>query len=110
MRNAAGKFNHFQPALHIALTVGNHLAMFGRQHGRQVVHIGFQQFLKLKHHPRAALRIGGGPIGLHFFRGLHGGVNIISPAEADTGLHLAGIWVENIAVALGRATRYFSAD
>jgi hypothetical protein len=66
---AAGEFDDFDPALDVALGVGQHLAVFGREQlGQAVVFFG-GQLQKFEHHPRAALRVGGRP-GRHFSRSL----------------------------------------
>ena len=96
MRDTAGKLNHFQPTLHISLAIGNHLSMLRRQKRRQLIHIIFEQIFEFKHDAGAPLRIGGGPFGLHFFGRFHGCRNIVSAAQANVGLHLARIGVENL--------------
>ena len=64
MRRAEAEFRHFQPADDVALGVGNGLAVFAGQRLGQLVHVTVQQFDELHQHPRALLRIGGGPAGL----------------------------------------------
>src|SRR3546814_1222655 len=64
MRRGAGEFDDVEPALDVAARVGDHLAMLGRQHLRELVHMGFDEALEFEHHARAALRVGRGPRGL----------------------------------------------
>ena len=61
MRDAAGELDHLEPALDVALGVGEGLAVLGRQEPREIVVLGLDQLEELEHHARAALRIGGGP-------------------------------------------------
>src|SRR3546814_3194794 len=61
MRDAAGEFDDFEPALDVAPGVGDDLAVFGRQQVRQLVHVLFDQHLEVEHHPRTPLRIDCGP-------------------------------------------------
>jgi hypothetical protein len=96
MRDAAGEFDHFEAALDVALGVGDHLAMFGAEQVRQLVHVLFDQRLEGEHHAGAALRVGRGPAGLG---GLGGGDRLVEiglGAERDPGLDLAGVRVEHL--------------
>ena len=61
MRDAATEFDDLQPALDVALGIGDYLAMFGREHLGKLVHIGLYQPLIFEHHPRAPLGIHCGP-------------------------------------------------
>ncbi len=97
MRNAAAEFDDLQPALDIALTVGNYLAMFGAEQMRQLVHIGFDQPLEFEHHPRPPLRIGRRPARLRGKRGLHRQLQRRRIAQRHTRLNAAIIGVEHIA-------------
>ena len=97
MRDAAGELDDFQPALDVALGVGDDLAVLGREQLGQLVHVGFDQPLELEHHPRAALRVGRGPARL---RGLGGGdraSQVGGGAEADLGLDPALVGIEDVA-------------
>jgi hypothetical protein len=76
VRDAAAEFDDLEPALDVALGVGDHLAMLGRQQVRELVHVRFDQRLEVEHHARAALRVG--------HARLHGaGIGIVDIAEAD---------------------------
>src|SRR3546814_9365307 len=57
MRRGAGEFDDVEPALDVAARVGDHLAMLGGQHLRELIHIGFDEALEFEHHARAALRV-----------------------------------------------------
>jgi len=57
MRNAAGEFDHLEPALDVALGVGNGLAVLAGQKLGEFVIVALRQFEELHHHAGAALRI-----------------------------------------------------
>ena len=59
--DAAGELDHLQAPLDVALGVGDHLAVLGRQQGGQLLHPRLDQALIGEHHPRPALRIDRGP-------------------------------------------------
>ena len=99
MWNTATEFDHFQPALDVALGVGNHLAMFDRQKIGQLVHMRFDQFLELEHHPCASLRVGCCPCRLRRQRRVYGLVEHRCITEIHLALDAAVIRVENIALA-----------
>ena len=104
MRDTAREFDHLQPALDIALGVGDDLAVLRGEQDGELVHILLDQLLIFEHHARAALRVGGGPGGLRLVGGVHRALQIGGRAEADARLHLAGIGIENVAEAgRGRA-------
>ena len=96
MRDAAGKLDHFNAALDIALGISNHLAVLTGEHMRQLVHIGFDQALELEHHPRAALRVDLRPARESGFCGVNGGAGLVFGGKRRTGLHLARVRVEHI--------------
>ena len=110
MRDAAGEFGHFEPALDIALGVGKGLAMLGRQKPRQIVVFVLDQLEKLEHDASAALRVGGGPGREGRLRIGNRLLDLGLGGECHLGLHLAGIGVENIAKASRRALHLFAAD
>ena len=99
VRDAAAEFDDFEPALDVALGVGDDLAMLARQQVRELVDIGFDQRLEVEHHARAALRVGRGPGGL---RGLGRGNDAVEQrglAERDLRLHAAAVGIEHVALA-----------
>ena len=100
MRDAAGEFDHFEPALDVALRVGDDLAVLARQDVRELVHVGFDQRLVIEHDARAALRVGRGPGRLGGARGVHRALEVGGRAEADMGLDLALVGVEHVALPL----------
>jgi hypothetical protein len=57
VRRADAELDHFEPALHVALGVGQGLAMLAAQRLGQLVHVAVQQADEFHHHPRA-LRCG----------------------------------------------------
>ena len=97
MRQAAAEFDNLQPALDIALAVGNHLAMLGREQVRQLVHMLFDQRLEIKHHPRPALRVHRGPCRLCRLRSRNRLVQHCLVAQSHSPLHAAIIRVHDIA-------------
>ncbi len=74
MRDAAGEFDDFKPALNIALRIRDHLAMFGAEQMGEFVHMLFDQRLKREHDARTPLWVGRGPCGLGCQRLRHRGV------------------------------------
>jgi hypothetical protein len=57
VRDAAGELDDLKAALDVALGVGDHLAVLGREHLGQLVHVGFDEALEVEHDPGAPLRI-----------------------------------------------------
>ena len=97
MRDAAAKFDDFQPALNVALAVRNDLAMFGRQHVREIVHVGFNQAFKFKHHACTALRVGRRPRRLRSQCCLHRAFQHSGIAQCNAGLNAAIVWIHYVA-------------
>ena len=64
MRRAEREFADLEAPLDIASCVGNGLAVFAGEELREVVVVPMQKIDELHHDARAALRIGGGPVGL----------------------------------------------
>ena len=62
MRRADAELDHLEPALHVALGVGEGLAMFAAERLGQLVHVAVEQAHELHHHARAALRVRGAPV------------------------------------------------
>ena len=110
VRDAAGELDHLQPALDVALGVGEGLAVLGRQQPGKVVVFGLDQFQELEHDAGAALRIGGGPGRLRC-RGIGDGLLDLGFAgEGDLGLHLSGVGIEHVAAPAGAALDLLAAD
>ena len=61
MRDAAGELDHFEPALDVALGVGEGLAVLGGEQPGEAVVLLLRQLEELEQHARAPLRIGGSP-------------------------------------------------
>ena len=101
MRDAAAEFDDFKTALHIALGIGDNLAMLDRQHMRQLVHIGLDHFLELEEDPRAPLRVGCCPCRLRCQCRVDRLVEQSRIAKIDLALDAAVVWVENIALTSG---------
>jgi len=84
VRDAAAEFDGFQPALDVALRIGNHLAVLGREQVRQLVDVRFDQPLELEHHAGAALRVDRSPRGLRGLRGGNGALQQVPPVPSAT--------------------------
>jgi hypothetical protein len=110
MRNTASEFDDFQPALNIALGIGDHLAMLGREKAREAVHLLLDQRLEIEHHAGAALRVRGGPGGEDRARGVNGGMEFSGVRQRHARLHLAGRRIEHIAEAGGYARDVLAVD
>ena len=54
MGYTASEFDHFEAALHLAVRIGQHLAVFGRDDRRHLGAVAVQQFLQFEHHAGAA--------------------------------------------------------
>ena len=103
LRDAASIFDHFQPALHIALGIVDDLAVFGTEQLGQILHIVFDQLLEIEHHPRAFLRIGGGPFRLHSLGIGNRGFQQCGVAQRNFGLNFTGRGVPYLVFASARA-------
>ena len=110
MRHAAGELDHLEAALNVALGIGDGLAVLGGEHRRERIHLLGDQFEKLEHHPRAALRIGRGPGRLRGLRVRDRGLDFLLARERDPGLHFAGIGIEHVAEPAGCACDHLAAD
>ena len=99
LRDAAGIFDHFEPALHVAMRIVDDLAMFAGEQFGQFLLVGFDQPLEFEHHPRAALRIGRGPFGLDLPGGRDRAVEQRGIAQRDFGLDFAGRRVPDLVLA-----------
>ena len=110
VRNAAGEFDHLQAALHVALGVGESLAVLGGEKPRQLIEFLLRQIEEFHHDAGTPLRIGGGPAGLRRFRHRDGVLDFGAFGERDCGLHLAGVWIENVAASPRSPLHLFAAD
>ena len=110
MRNAAGKFDHFKPALNVALGVGNGLAVLARQQVCKLVVVALGKFQELHHHPAAALRIGRRPLRLRDQSVLDRGAHFRFRRQRHLGLDVAGHRFENVSRASGCALDLAAAD
>ncbi len=110
MRQPAAEFDHFQPALDIALGVGDDLAVFAGEQFGQRLHIALDQALEFEHHPRAALGVHRGPGGLCGLRGGHCALQRIGPAQHDFGLLTAVVGIHHRALAGGGQTGSATVD
>ena len=110
MRDAAGEFDHLDAAQHIAARIRQHLAMFGGEHGRQLIHIGFDQRFEIEHHPRAALGIDRGPFRKCLQRMFDGLAHLGAGGERHLGLHLADGGVIDVAEAAGGALHLLAVE
>ena len=95
-------FDHLEPALNVALGVGDHLAMLARQLGERL-HVGFDQFLELEHDAGALLRVGRGPGGLGSLGGVDRLLEVGGAPEADLRLDLALVGVEHVPLPFARS-------
>ena len=100
MRDAAGEFDHLEPALDVALGVGDDLAVLGREQLGELVHVRFDQLLELEHDAGAALRVGRRPAGLGGIGGVDRLLQVGGGAEADPGLDRALVGVEDVRFAV----------
>ena len=110
LRRADAVFDDFQPALHVALGIGEGLAMLAAQRLGQLVHVAVQQAHEGHQHAGAALRVHGGPGGLCGGGHFDGLVQLLFRGQRHLGLNLAGGRVHDIGKAAGRAFDMFAAD
>ena len=95
--DAGGMLHHFEATEHIALGVGQGLALFGRQHGGQFAHVFADELLELEE-DAGACADGGFLPGLESFLGRgHGSVDFFSGGKRHTGQHLLRGGVDHIA-------------
>src|SRR5262249_41039254 len=108
--DAAGELHHLEPALDVALGVGDGLAMFAREAIGELVVVAVGELQELHEHAGAALRIGGGPFGLRclgiFYRGGH----LCPRGECDAGAQLARHWLKHVACPSAGALDLLAAD
>jgi hypothetical protein len=88
MRRADAELDHLKAALHVALGVGDGLAVFAAQRLGQLVHVAVQEADEGHHYARTPLRVRGGPADLRA-RGVgHGGLDLGGGGECHLRLHL----------------------
>ena len=97
VRDAAAEFDDLKPALDIALRIGDHLAVFGREQVRQRIHVRFNERLEIEHDARTPLRVGRSPARLSHERRLNRALEHSRIAQHNPRLHAAIIGIENIA-------------
>ena len=110
VRGADAELGHLQPADHVALGVGDGLAMLAAQGLGQLVHVAVQELHELHQHARAALRVHRGPGGLGGLGGLHRGVDLLGGGERRLGLHLARRGVHHVREAPGGSLDVLAVD
>ena len=81
--------DNLDAACHLALCVGEHLAMFGRDQAGQIVSVLIQQLQKFEHDPRAAQRRQIAPGRKCRLSGGHGSPDIGDAAQLDLPSHCA---------------------
>ena len=110
MRNSAGELDHFEPALNIALGIGDGLAVLGGEKLGQVVELLLHQLEELEENAGATLRVGCSPRRLSRLGIGDRLLDLRLAGESDLGLNLAGIGVENVAAAAGCSRHVLAAD
>ncbi len=110
MGNAGGEFDDLDAARHLALGVGEHLAVLGRDQAGQVVAALVQQFQELEHDPRTAQRRGIGPGREGHVGSGHGGVDFCGTGQGHTPGYGAGGGVEHVSLAATAAVDGLSVD
>ena len=76
LRDAAGEFDDFQPALYLAQRIGQCLAVLGGEQLGDVGRVLVDQIAELEHDAGAALRRGRAPVGKGGAGGSHGAVDV----------------------------------
>ena len=99
-----------RPRITSPLASGRVLPCSRRERLGELVHVAVEQLDELHHHPRAALRVGGGPARLRRLRALHRGGELGGGGERHARLHLAGRRVEDVGEAAGRARHALAVD
>ena len=99
MRNAAGELDDFEAALHVALGVGEGLAVLGGQKPCEAVEFLLREFEEFHQHARAPLRICCRPSRLRSLGDRYGVLDLGMLGEGHFGLYLAGIGIEHVAEA-----------
>ena len=110
MRNAAGELDHLEAALHLAIGVGQDLAVLPGDDGGEFLAVALQQFLEFEHHAGAAQRRGGSPGGPCGGGGGDGGVDFGGAGQSDASDYLAGGRIVDVAEFAAGAGRWFAAD
>ena len=110
VRDAAGELDHLEPALNVALGIGEGLAVLGGEQPREAVELLLHQLEELEQHPRAPLRVGRGPGRLRRVGVGDRMLHLSFAGEGHLRLHLAGIGIEHVAAAAGCARDGLAAD
>jgi hypothetical protein len=110
LRDAASKFDDLKPALDIAASIADGLAMLAREQVGELVIFLLDQLHELEHYAGATLRIGRRPGRLRGLRILDRGTHLGGGGEGDLADHLAGHRLEHVACASGYALYLLSAD
>ena len=110
MRNAAGEFDHFKPALDVALGIGNGLAVLARQELRELVIVALGQFKEFHHDAGAALRVGVRPLDLRRLGVLDRGANLGLGRQRHLALDVASHRFEDVSGSSRRALDLAAAD
>ena len=108
--NAAGKFDHFDSALNVALGIGNDLAVLRRQHMGEFVHMLFDQRLEIEHNACTFLRVLRRPFRKHALSGFDGDPDFARRGEWRSRLNFACSGVEDVAEAPARPFDVLAAD
>ena len=110
LRDAAGVFDDVEAALHVALGVGDDLAMFRGEQFGQFVHARLDQALELEHDAGAALRVHRLPVLEGDQRRLHRRTDLGLGGQGHAGLDLAGVGVEHVPEPSGFALDQLAVD
>jgi hypothetical protein len=110
LRDAARELDDVDAARHFALRIGEHLAVLGGDHVRQLILVQVQQFQELEHHAGAADRRRVGPLGERGLRGGHRGIDVGRGGKHHLARDLAGRGVGDVLRAGGTAGGVLAAD
>ena len=110
MRHATGKFGHFNAALQIAQRIGNGLAVFHGNQGRQFLLVLGSELEEFHHHAGAELGVLGRPGGLRRLGIFNGGAKLGLGGKRHLRLHFAGIGVEHVGKAPGCPLNLLATD
>ncbi len=110
IRDAGGEFHHLHAARDLATGVRQHLAVLGRDDGRQLAGVLLQQVAELEHHACASQRGQAGPTGQRRRGSRDRGIDIRARAEHHLARHLARRRIEHIRKAAGATGGAGAAD
>jgi hypothetical protein len=108
--NAGGELDVFEAARHFALSVGEHLAVFGGDDAGELIDVLLEELAEAEHHACAAQRRLRGPRGKRSLRGGDRSVELGSIGQGNQSLHLAGGGVVNLRGAARGTGDGFSVD